>query len=343
MNNSQPPPLTSVAKIAPPKDEKEPPGPATGLLRVLTFHRVAWPDKPLPLNPRLVSATPPDFDWQMRHLKRNYRVLSLETLLEHIEKRESLPKKAVLITFDDAYADLKDYAIPILKKHKLSAVIFVPTAYPGNPKKWFWWDQLYFTIQQTRRSRIHFNGLGDFIVSSKASRDTAIWQIQDYVKTLPHQIAQDLLGSFLKELKVTLPEVKSILDWDELRDLKNCGFILGPHTRNHPILSQADLPLVKKEIKGSLDDLSLYADSGYPVFCAPNGGQNAEVQKVLAQCGIQLAFSTRDGHNVMSRADYRNLSRTNITLRTSPLVFRFRLMRGMDKLDRIRHQIHKVN
>lgn len=340
MNKSQTSPFISVAKIAPPNDEKEPPGPVTGLLRVLTFHRVAWPGKPLPLNPRLVSATPPDFDRQMRHLKQHYRVLSLEVLFEHVEKRTPLPKRAVLITFDDAYADLKDYAIPILKKHNLSAVIFVPTAFPGHPERWFWWDQLYFAINQTRHSRIRFKGVGEFVLSTTASRETAIRQIQDTIKTLPHQMAQERLESFFDELAVPLPDLKSVLDWKELRELKDQGFHLGPHTRNHPILSQADLPLIENEIKGSLDDLLLFADSAYPVFCAPNGGQNAEVRKVLMQSGVRLAFSTRDGHNEMSRADYRNLSRTNITLRTRPLVFRLRLLRGMDKFDRIRHKIY---
>ncbi|MBD3376185.1 polysaccharide deacetylase family protein [candidate division KSB1 bacterium] len=340
MNKSQTSPFISVAKIAPPNDVKEPPGPATGLLRVLTFHRVAWPGKPLPLNPRLVSATPPDFDRQMRHLKRHYRVLSLETLFEHVERCHPLPKRAVLITFDDAYADLKDYAIPILKRHNLSAVIFVPTAYPGHPERWFWWDQLYFAINHTRRSRIRFKGLEEFVLSTKASRETAIRHVQDTIKTLPHQMAQERLESFFDELDVPLPDLQSVLDWDELRELMNQGFYLGPHTRNHPILSQADQPIIEKEIKGSLEDLKLFADSAYPVFCAPNGGQNAKVRNVLLQCGIRLAFSTRDGHNVMSRADYRNLSRTNITLRTSSWIFRLRLLRGMDKFDRLRHKIH---
>ena len=90
-----------------------------GLLRVLTYHRVAeLADRP-DLDPRLISTTPAVFDQQMRYLAGHFKVVSLNEVLETLKGGKRLPDRAVLITFDDAYCDFTDYAWPILKRHKL--------------------------------------------------------------------------------------------------------------------------------------------------------------------------------------------------------------------------------
>jgi peptidoglycan/xylan/chitin deacetylase (PgdA/CDA1 family) len=75
-------------------------------------------DTPL-VDSRSVSATPKDFVWQMNHLARHYQVIGMPQLLNTLENRSHLPKRAVLITFDDAYADFAETAWPVLKRFGL--------------------------------------------------------------------------------------------------------------------------------------------------------------------------------------------------------------------------------
>jgi len=42
----------------------------------------------------------------------------------------------VLITFDDAFADFADNAVPVLKRHGFSALVFVPTLQLGGVEAW---------------------------------------------------------------------------------------------------------------------------------------------------------------------------------------------------------------
>ena len=42
----------------------------------------------------------------------------------------------VLITFDDAFEDFAQVAVPILKRHGFSALVFVPTRRLGHPEGW---------------------------------------------------------------------------------------------------------------------------------------------------------------------------------------------------------------
>ena len=67
---------------------------------VLLYHRVAdEPDDPFGL-----CVSPERFDDQLAALARRYPVLSLDELTDRLEG--GLPKRAVLLTFDDGYADV---------------------------------------------------------------------------------------------------------------------------------------------------------------------------------------------------------------------------------------------
>lgn len=90
---------------------------------ILMYHKVN-PD------PRVggygLRVSPRVFEKQMRYLRANgYRAVSLEDVAAHFEKNRQLPKRPVVITFDDGYLDNYTYAFPILKKYDMTATIFV--------------------------------------------------------------------------------------------------------------------------------------------------------------------------------------------------------------------------
>jgi peptidoglycan/xylan/chitin deacetylase (PgdA/CDA1 family) len=66
---------------------------------------------------------------QMEYLRKNYDVVSLDTILNFIKEGDVLPKKPVAITFDDGYYNVYQNAYPILKKYKFPAAVFITTGY----------------------------------------------------------------------------------------------------------------------------------------------------------------------------------------------------------------------
>ena len=67
-----------------------------------------------------------DFCAQLDWLKANdYETLSIEDLISHIKNGESFPEKSVIITFDDGYNGIYNYAFPELKKRNMKAVFFI--------------------------------------------------------------------------------------------------------------------------------------------------------------------------------------------------------------------------
>src|SRR5690606_31029428 len=69
---------------------------------------------------------------QVRGLsERGYRSLRAQEFAAFLEGAP-LPKKSVLITFDDGYLDNWVYAHPVLKRYGMSAVLFAITGFIGE-------------------------------------------------------------------------------------------------------------------------------------------------------------------------------------------------------------------
>jgi peptidoglycan/xylan/chitin deacetylase (PgdA/CDA1 family) len=104
---------------------------------ILCYHRFA-PSCSSPL------CMPADvFEKQIRHLKMNgYRVISPQELIEFLDYRKPIPKKAVMISIDDGYRSAYTMAYPILRKYGFTATLFVYIDYVGISRKAITWEQL---------------------------------------------------------------------------------------------------------------------------------------------------------------------------------------------------------
>jgi peptidoglycan/xylan/chitin deacetylase (PgdA/CDA1 family) len=99
-------------------------GGAERTLRVLMYHKVN------DLRPNPTTVPTGVFAEQMELLGELGHVpVSLAQVRDHYVHGASLPRGAVLITFDDGYRDNLENALPILHRHGYPAVIFVPIGF----------------------------------------------------------------------------------------------------------------------------------------------------------------------------------------------------------------------
>ncbi len=311
-------------------------------LRILTYHRVAERESRPDLNPRLISATPESFTTQMEHLRRCYRVLELDEVLAIADSGRKLPRRSVLITFDDAYVDFGEVAWPILRSKGLPATVFVPTAFPGNEKLSFWWDRLHRSIEGAAGATYSHGLTGSLDLSSVRARQESLIVLMRLVKTLPSSESQILVDTICEELGERPAIGRTVLSWDQLRQLTRDGVSLGAHTRTHPILSRTATDDLKTEIIGSQDDLLREIGEVRPVFCYPDGGYSDTVLELLRQKGFRLAFTTQDGTNRLQEHELLELKRTNVTPRTTPSVFALRMLPLFSHIDAWRHRPARV-
>jgi len=92
---------------------------------ILAYHSIGR-------DPVFYAVTPEEFEKQMRYLKGEYNVVSLDEIIDFVGGKKVLPKNSVAITFDDGYHDNYLNAYPILKKYGLPATIFIASGYIGK-------------------------------------------------------------------------------------------------------------------------------------------------------------------------------------------------------------------
>jgi peptidoglycan/xylan/chitin deacetylase (PgdA/CDA1 family) len=305
------------------------------MLRILTYHRVADVGSRPRLNPRLVSATPGEFERQMRHLARCWRVVAATEVLEAVEFGRPLPRRAVLVTFDDAYRDFAQIAWPIMRRHGLAATLFVPTAYPDRPEREFWWDRLFRAFAYTERLRLVHPHLNELPLGSAAERDASLRRAQARAKELPHADAMELVDEVCEQLGVRDTPGPTVLGWDELRQLDREGVTIAAHTRWHPLLTNVPSERVRREVTESQADVEEQIGHAWPIFSYPNGSHDDSVVDVLDDARFRLAFTQRPGMNDLRSEHPLRLRRTNVTRRHTFPVFVARLHPWADRLERL--------
>ncbi|MEQ1760645.1 MAG: glycosyltransferase [Vicinamibacterales bacterium] len=307
-------------------------------LRVLTYHRVMEPRLATSCDPTLISATPSGFDAQMRHLAKRYRVVSADEVADAWAGGEPLPQKAVLITFDDATRDFADVAWPILRKWKLPATVFVPTAYPGRRYRAFWWDRLYCAVASTTLCVINAGPLGLARLDSAAARGTFLKRAQRFIKNVPHGDAMEMVDRLCRDLGERKPPEGDVLSLSALRRLAAEGVSLGGHTHTHPALTQLSVSEAAEQIRRSRDELVEHTGYMPRVFAYPFGDHNDAVVDLVREAGFAIAVTCLDGHNRVGDDPCR-LRRTNITPRSTTGIFKLRLTGLGAKIDQWRHGV----
>jgi len=80
----------------------------------------------------MITTSPVNFERQIRGLARSgYRSLTGAEFADFLQGK-AVPKKSILITFDDGYLDNYVYAHPILEKYGMHAILFVITGLIGE-------------------------------------------------------------------------------------------------------------------------------------------------------------------------------------------------------------------
>src|ERR1700683_1089546 len=103
-------------------------------LPVLMYHHVG----PLRAGIRPIqTVSPARFEAQVRWLvHRGFTPIGTADWIAWCNSAGTMPRRPVLITFDDGYADIAEFALPVLWRHRLNAVVFLVTDYIGKTNLW---------------------------------------------------------------------------------------------------------------------------------------------------------------------------------------------------------------
>ena len=94
---------------------------------IFTLHRVL-PDPPAAFSPNAILQVRPDFlDYAINRVRAlGFDTVSLDEAIRRLDIAET-PKPFVGFTFDDAYRDNLEHALPILHRHACTFTLYVQT------------------------------------------------------------------------------------------------------------------------------------------------------------------------------------------------------------------------
>jgi peptidoglycan/xylan/chitin deacetylase (PgdA/CDA1 family) len=282
-------------------------------LRVLGYHRVEEPRvRRLDLAPDLVSASPTVFAQHMRLLAERFCPVGADEVLAALQRRHTLPPRAVLVTFDDAYTDFLEVAWPILRAERIPATLFVPTAFVDRPELIFWWDAVWQIVSRTSAALIPRAAGRPLALRSWSDRLAASRILAEDFKRLPAAQRAHACRQLAECLGVRVEPTRAVLGWAALRQLQADGLAIAGHGRRHELLDQLGPGAIQREVAGCRDDLVRELGRCTALFAYPNGNVNGLAACSLQAAGFQAGFTVVHGHNVLERADPRLLRRDQV-------------------------------
>lgn len=296
---------------------------------VLTYHRVDEVTAQPELHPGLLSATPGTFRAEMAAIADRWTPISLADVLA-ARRGAPLPRRSVLVTIDDAYEDTARHAWPVLHELGVPGVLFVPTGFPDEDDRSFWWDDLHRALRSAGAGRVR-TPVGSVELTDEASRGAAFRSLRSWYKATRHEEATARFAELLLELGAA-PRRPPVLGWDELRRLHGEGLTLAPHSVSHAMLDRVDADRVVEEVTASRRRLHEEVGVDVPAFAYPSGQHDDAVVRAVAGTGIEVAFTTRRGVNRTRDADWLRLRRINVSQRMPPAAVRAQLLPAVSSL-----------
>lgn len=291
---------------------------------ILMYHRVADVDA----DPWGLSVGRAHFAEHMAVLRRRGRPLALGELARAL-REGTVPRRAVVVTFDDGYADNLHHAKPLLERHDVPATVFVTSGYVGAERE-FWWDELAAlllqpgTLPPTLRlgvdGRVLEVELGDAAgygeEEQRRDRARRAWDAPPSSRLgLYHRVWEDLRQAPDGARQAALGELAGWagrprgpraghrpLDRRELAALAHGGLVaIGAHSVSHPFLSALAPAEQRTEIARSRADLEDAVGQPITTFAYPHGDHAPATRALVRENGFVAACTTRPAS--VTRAD----------------------------------------
>jgi peptidoglycan/xylan/chitin deacetylase (PgdA/CDA1 family) len=261
------------------------PGGNSARLTVLLFHRVLL--QPDSLMPNVLDAKM--FDRHISVLAHVFRVMPLEDALSRL-RAGTLPCRSLCITFDDGYRDNFDVAMPILRKHGVTATFFIATGFLNGGRMMH--DTVVEAVRRLPAQDLDLSWIG-LTRRSIGDVESRVALIDDFVRQIKYLPLEErkLAGERLAHAAPNDMPTNLMMTTEQLRELTALGMTIGAHTHDHPILSRVDADEAFRQIIKNRDVLADALGRAPTLFAYPNGKPNVDYKAAHVELVKRAGFS----------------------------------------------------
>ena len=212
---------------------------------------------------------------QLRYCKRNYHILHPEEYIQFIEKGKSLPKRSLLITFDDGYQNIFDFAFPILKSMDIPFLVFF-NSLNLDGKEWLWFSRLKAYEQRTGQN---------WAALCHTFQDLSLDAINQKLDTIGAPKAyQASIEESIQFDGVKIQTVKAAIQSGLL--------VCGGHTTDHAKLTSETAENITKQLEENKQLLEKLFQIKVDCFAYPEGLLTVDLAHKVRDIGFKAAFAT---------------------------------------------------
>lgn len=258
------------------------------------------------------------FKEQVLFLKKHYNPVTVEQVLDAYYNNGMLPEKAVLLTFDDAYADHFEYAFPILEHEHIQGA-FYPPVKAVTEHTVLDVNKIHFILASTPTEKFG-NLLNEIKLQLDNYREEYKLESYDYYfdklavanrfdpkevifvkrllqvelkEELRKKITDDIFvkvvgideSAFSRELYMSIDQIKCMVD---------CGMHIGSHGYDHYWLSSLPKEKQEFEIAKSIEFIDMVGgDTKNWTICYPYGDYNQDTIDLLKLHGCKMGLCTK--------------------------------------------------
>ena len=254
------------------------------------------------------------FRSQMEFFREHCHVVRMEQVIEAVKEKTPLPDNAVLLTFDDGYADNYSFAFPILEEFGFQGSFFIP-------------GKTFSTHQLLDVNKIHYilasADIRKLVTDVKEKMDFYRGREYEYPATqelwdryaienrfdgkdvvfvkrilqtvLPEklraQIASDLFEKYVGVTEERLA-YELYMTSEQIRTLKRHGMFIGIHGYDHYWLGNLSPAQMREDVSKALDTMDEFINRREWVMNYPYGNYNDDVLTFIKENGARIGLTT---------------------------------------------------
>jgi peptidoglycan/xylan/chitin deacetylase (PgdA/CDA1 family) len=257
---------------------------------VLTFHRLVEMDTDILCKGPTVHTPVMVFEALIRRLTRYYRVASLGEIVSHLASGEPFESDTLAIVFDDGYEDNFRLGLPILKRYKVPATIFLATGFIDN-KEPLWLDRVELALRRTRCEQLdtaEFTNATPALrlpLATRRERERANFLVGELLKGLDASAIMDAVARLERHLGVSgIRGERTMLTWKEVRALAQSGLDIGSHGSSHVIMTRMPIAEAAAELNESKRRIEAELQQPVRHFAYPNGREQDFNEALRQEC-----------------------------------------------------------
>jgi peptidoglycan/xylan/chitin deacetylase (PgdA/CDA1 family) len=299
---------------------------------VVYFHNICTASRD-PFDGQTPRQSALTFEQDVEWLRQRFELIGFDECLDRVERRRYDERLAALC-FDDGHLGIHRHAFPVLESIAVRAGVFLmrDSGIPEPISPLLHFERLEIGFRLTRCTRLHRH---DVEMPTLAQRAVVFGAARQRLKRFENETRIRHQDKLLADLGVEPERILAFARQDperfakigprEAADLDAAGWVLGAHTRTHPVLARTD-------DRGRSWEIGSPAEHGRAgdrmPFAYPYGGTehcDVGVARAVEAAGFHCAFTTvagacRSEHDsfLLPRVTVRELRREARDSTTAP-------------------------